>query len=391
MKFLVLQDPWAVMPFTLRCLEIVGLRVTRCDYIRFLVGVFWSVAVVVFHKVYFGFRDQIDLQIRGYSELFFEWHQIGRILLFSWKSNEFDKIVQIVEKVISNVRSISNKKLHDMVIQTNQQIDRRTKIYTIYTTVAVNLFVLVPLLQTTGVYYMNRHRNETERMEFVTAMELEFLGLNFRENVIHYIIFEIFVVPVHYWTAAIFVLAGIIMYSAISCSSLIFSLVSERLSKLHELSGQALRDELSDIIKMHVDGLKSIEHLERIVTLAMLLQVIDCVLIWISMVLYIKNNLSLNAFSVLVLLIVTTAETYALCVLTTQLTYASYAVADTVYNNSSWSTLPVDVQKDLAMMLQRAQKREGVTAAKFCFMDIERFGGIARASYSMFVVLKDML
>lgn len=114
----------------------------------------------------------------------------------------------------------------------------------------------------------------------------------------------------------------------------------------------------------------------------------------------------------MVLFVALTGETYALCDLLTQLTSEvsfssesliilviqqlciffpqSLAVTRAIID-CQWYNLPLDVQKALSFILFRAQRNEGITAAKFFYMDIERFGNVAQTSYSIYVVLKDQL
>ncbi|XP_053692345.1 uncharacterized protein LOC128740804 [Sabethes cyaneus] len=365
MTFFDLEEQSAAMPYLLRLLTIVGLRGSYTQQVRFVALVLWAIVTLIIPKMIFGYRGQIDLMIRGLSELVFQIHQTARIVMIYWEIEHLEAIVRIVQKMFKNVRAMTlDVEMNDMVDSAN-------------------------LLQTVAVFFLNRNHNATEKIDFLTTMELEFYGLNIRENIVHYAIFEFCVGIVHYWTAAAFALGGIVVYCPIVYITLIFRIVTMRLKKLSRLSSVALQNELFNIIDLHLEGLKCVEHLERIVTIPMISQLLAFVLILSSMVLYIRNNLDMNAISLLVLLIVVTAETYAICVLTTNLSLESFAVAAAIYNSTDWYKLPVDSQKALSLMLLRAQKREGVTAAKFCFMDIERFGKVAQTSYSIYIVMKD--
>ncbi|XP_055548887.1 uncharacterized protein LOC129732238 [Wyeomyia smithii] len=392
MKFFELTELSSPMPYLLRVLEIVGLRGSYTQQARFVILALWSVLIIVIPKVFLGYRGQIDLMIRGLSELVFQLHQHVRMAIIYWQMAELEEIVKILKKVFNNVRATGlDGELNNMVDETNRKVDRSAKMYSIYVTIAVNVFFICPVLQTVAVCFINRNRNATESIDYILTMEQEFYGLNIHKNLLHYAIFEFCIGIVHYWTAVSFTLGGIVVYCPIAYIMLIFKMVTTRLEKLHRLSGAALQHEVSNVIDLHLDGLKCIEHLERIVTLPMLSQLFAFVLILSLMVLYIRNNLDLNAVSLAVLLIVVTAETYKICDLTTNLSMESFAVADAIYNSTDWYRLPADTQKALSMMLLRAQKREGVTAAKFSYMDIERFGKVVQTSYSIYIVLKDSI
>ncbi|XP_055547936.1 uncharacterized protein LOC129731733 [Wyeomyia smithii] len=392
MKFFDLKDQSAAMPFGLRLLEIAGLCRSQTRQMRFLGLTVWALVMVVIPKVVFGYRDHIDLKIRGLSELVFQLHQISRIVIVYLQMSHLEEVVKIVEKTFTKVRAANlDFEMNALVDSANHKIDKRTKMYAIYCFMAVNVFLYSPVLQTVTFYFINQSRNETEKIEYVTSMELEFCGLNVRENLFHYAIFEFCIGIVHYYTSASFALFGIVIYCPTVYIILIFRMVSKRLEKLRRLSGVNQQKEVSNLVDLHLDGLRCVHYMESIVAVPMVLQIVAFVLILSSMVLYIRNNLDLNAISLLVLLIVVTAETYTICHLTTNLSEESFAVAKAIYNSTDWYQLPIDSQKALSLMLLRGQKREGVTAAKFCFMDIERFGKVVQTSYSIYVMLKDHL
>lgn len=54
-----------------------------------------------------------------------------------------------------------------------------------------------------------------------------------------------------------------------------------------------------------------------------------------------------------------------------------------------WYKEPVAIQKEIQLMILRSQKKIGITAAKFYFVDIERFGMVVQASYSYYLILKE--
>uniref|UniRef100_A0A182TKS7 Odorant receptor n=1 Tax=Anopheles melas TaxID=34690 RepID=A0A182TKS7_9DIPT len=56
---------------------------------------------------------------------------------------------------------------------------------------------------------------------------------------------------------------------------------------------------------------------------------------------------------------------------------------------SGWYEYDVQMRNNISFMIMRSQRRVGLTAAKFCFVDMEQFGAMLNMSYSFFVVLKD--
>ncbi|XP_065075828.1 uncharacterized protein LOC135699475 [Ochlerotatus camptorhynchus] len=391
MKFFKLSEPKTVLPFALRLLENYGLRGGNRRFLQFQLTVLWTVVMIDFPKIFLGFPDHLDLVIRSLSELLFQLHIQIRIVIFAWNRSKFEEMIAIMRKVYNKLFSANgDSTLKDIVLESNTIIDRRSKGYFLYILGCVSLFSLAPVVQSVMIFVVNKSGNGTEKAEYVTMMEQEFYGLNVRGNFGHYVIYVALAGLGHYYSAVFFAIVGVVMLCGVSCSIVLFRLVIVRLNKLHELSGSELREELRDIIDLHGDALKCTQLLEKIANLAMIVQMVDCVLIWISMVLYVRDNLDVNAISVLVLLVVLTGETYALCNLLTKLTGESLAVTRAIID-CPWYGLPLDVQKALSFVIFRAQRKEGITAAKFFFMDIERFGKVAQTSYSIYVVLKDQL
>ncbi|EDS39719.1 conserved hypothetical protein [Culex quinquefasciatus] len=381
----------AVMPFTLRCVKLFGFRGGLHNRAHFLAALAYRLVVINLPKVAFGLSDQIDVAIRSVSELLFQWHIDIRVVLFAAKVPEFEQLVRILRRVYNKVKTLdSNSSERKLIEDSNRSLDRRSKSYALYVAVAVTIFYWVPVVQTSTIWLRSLGDNSTTRPKYVMMMEMEFYGLDTRGNIWHYLVYASLSSIAHYYSAVYFALAGMVIFSCIKSIAALFELVSAKLATLHELSGKALREELAELVELHVDGLRCIKLLEDIHSLVMMAQMVNCVLIWISMILSISTRFTSETTSLLVLLIVMTGETYVLCQLATELSEVSLTITDSIWN-SHWIKLPVDVRKGLAMMLQRAQKKEGLTAAKFFFMDVERFGRVLQTSYSIYVVLKERL
>ncbi|XP_065075858.1 odorant receptor 67a-like [Ochlerotatus camptorhynchus] len=141
---------------------------------------------------------------------------------------------------------------------------------------------------------------------------------------------------------------------------------------------------------MHDDVLRCVELLNETRNFPLLVQIVNCVLMWCMMAVYLTMNFNGDAVNILVLFIVLTIETYGVCVLGSELSQKNVDLQRAIYD-FPWYNVPVDMQKSLLQMLQRAQQPVGITAAGFCYVDIERFGKIVQTSYQIFVVMKDTL
>lgn len=104
--------------------------------------------------------------------------------------------------------------------------------------------------------------NKSESCTIADSPHLEslqffrFYWLDIRGNTIHYIIYIVFALPSHHYSAAFFTLSGLIMYSCIKSITTLFEVVSTRLATLHEFSNDELHRELAELVEMHIDSLK---------------------------------------------------------------------------------------------------------------------------------------
>ncbi|XP_061513940.1 odorant receptor 45b [Anopheles gambiae] len=72
-------------------------------------------------------------------------------------------------------------------------------------------------------------------------------------------------------------------------------------------------------------------------------------------------------------------ETFGYCYLGTQLSQESINVGQALYA-SGWHEYDVQMRKHISFMIMRSQRRVGLTAAKFCFVDMEKFGAVCAIS-----------
>ncbi|EDS31930.1 conserved hypothetical protein [Culex quinquefasciatus] len=390
MEFLAAQDPFEAMPFLKKVLSATGLGWPQRNWWKFALTLLWPWLIILVPMLGYRFGNQLDLMIRGYSELLMLFNIEIRVLIFAWKQAEFEDFLTIVQGVFDKVRSLGAKSQEfKMVTVANQAIEKAAKAYMIFPLILSIVFLVLPLLQTTAIYVMNR-RNGTIEQDFITMTEIHFYELDIRRNIFHYLIYYVCAFPSHCIIGFRVSISGIVASGSIKSINLIFDLVSHKLEKIHEFSGKELYDQFSEIVNIHADALSCIRIFERLSNVAVLVQMVDTALIWICMILCVTNNPTKNSLNLVVLLFIISSETYAFCKLGNELTEKSVTVGRSAFE-AQWSELPVDIQKGLSLMIRRSQKWEGLTAARFCPLGIEQFGAMVQTSYSVFVVLKERL
>ncbi|EDS31931.1 conserved hypothetical protein [Culex quinquefasciatus] len=390
MEFLAAQDPFEAMPFLKKVLTVTGLGWPRRNLRKFALTLLFPWLVVLVPMLGYRFGSQVDLMIRGYSELLVLFNIEIRVLIFAWKQTEFEDMLAVLQGVFDQVRSYGAKSQEFKIVTVaNQAMDKAAKAYMTFPLILLIVFLMVPLLQTTAIYVMNR-RNGTIEQDFITMTEIHFYDLDIRRNIFHYLIYYTTRQNKTCVKGLTVSISGIVASGSIRSINLIFDLVIHKLETIHEFSGKELHAHFAEIVNMHADALSCIRIFERLSNVAVLVQMVDTALIWICMILCVTNNPTKNSLNLVVLLVMISSETYAFCKLGNELTEKSITVGRSAFE-AQWSELPLDIQKGLSLIITRSQKWEGLTAAHFYPLSIEQFGAMVQTSYSVFVVLKERL
>uniref|UniRef100_A0A1Y9H9F0 Uncharacterized protein n=1 Tax=Anopheles farauti TaxID=69004 RepID=A0A1Y9H9F0_9DIPT len=277
--------------------------------------------------------------------------------------------------------------LGDYLRHINYRIDKFSKIYC-YSHLCLAIFYWVAPSSSTYLAYLSAP-NTSVTVEHVLHLEEEFYWFHTRVSLVDYSIFTAIMLPTIFMLAFFGGLKLLTIFSNVKYCSATLRLVAMRIEQLDRLGEPEAEKELIEIIVMHQKALKCVELLEIIFRWVFLGQFIQCVMIWCSLVLYVAvTGLSTKAANVGVLFILLTVETFGFCYFGTDLTAESLSVARAAYG-CYWYNRSVSIQRKLRMILQRAQKPVGISAGKFCFVDVEQFGNMAKTSYSFYIVLKD--
>ncbi|KAL9697495.1 hypothetical protein quinque_000936 [Culex quinquefasciatus] len=143
MKFFELQESMACTPFLLHFLQILGLRRGggHAGLLRFVGGLLAGWTVLWIPKAFFGFGDELDLNIRGYSELLFMFNIDARAIIFYLNIAKLNEFVKLVQNVFNQVTKLSpDSPSYTMVLKSNQALDRIAKTYVIFAAVAGVVF-----------------------------------------------------------------------------------------------------------------------------------------------------------------------------------------------------------------------------------------------------------
>lgn len=275
MKFYELREPMAAVPFILRVLRLSGLLGCPRGLLRFGLSFLGPWLVIGLPKLICGFGSDLGLNVRGYAEVLFMCNIDVRMLVFFWHRRKLAEFVEIVQRAFDKVSILSSdSSMYKMILKSNQMMDKSAKSYVLYTLGTSGVFLVLPALQSCGIYFMN-HGNDTVVPKFVTATAHEyFLERNFcllpiimfffcresgwdvDENIVYYFIHVMLITPMHLLLGLRFATIDTMIFCGVRSTILLFRLVSAKLEKLHEFSGSTLREQFLDVVNLHVDGLR---------------------------------------------------------------------------------------------------------------------------------------
>uniref|UniRef100_A0A182PZ53 Uncharacterized protein n=1 Tax=Anopheles epiroticus TaxID=199890 RepID=A0A182PZ53_9DIPT len=389
MKFLRQEQPAGVPHIAIKLLKVFGITDRPEERFRILPVMLTYVLIIVVPKSFYGYPN-FELGIIGIAELFFQTNTFVGIFLLFLNRRKLDQLFSQARSFSQTVLRESPPAVVQHLTTQHGMIHKITRLFCIVVMYAAHFYVFAPFLSTLYTFFTMVQQDGNETMHYTLQMEENFYGLTIRTSAPHYFLFGLVMTPTCYLCALTGTVKTLTVCNITIYCTLYFQLVQVRL-RTADTQSNAFHQELKAIVKMHQDALNCASLLESITSLVLLQQLLLCVLIWSSMLLYFTvSGFNVNFMSLFVLFVFDTTETFAYCYLGEQLSNESARVARTVYE-SSWETQTTAIQKDLQLVLVRAQSPVGITAGKFCYMNMEQFGIILKTTYSFFVILRDQL
>nr|QXO36149.1 olfactory receptor Or16 [Anopheles merus] len=383
MRFFLIEKPPGVPHIALKLLRLVGVSQTQSERYRYVPMFVLFLLTIAIPKIAFGYPN-FETSIIGLAELFFQTNRFVGVLLLVLYSDSIFELVRQSEFFTKNVLSETSP-VAEYLTKMDAQVTKITKLYLTALLVPANFYSYSPIVATLWKYY-NTHENDTAP-EFTLHMEESFYRLNVREKLDHYLIFGAIMVPISFLCALVGTAKLVSILSLIKYCTIYFQLVKIKLEEVGR--SENYTREIRSAIQMHQSALSCADLLHDITAPIMLLQLVLCILVWSSMLLYFTvAGFNTQFISLFILFMFDTTETFGYCFLGNQLSDESARVASVVYD-CRWEDLPPPLRKDLQLTMLRAQRPVGITAGKFCFMNMEQFGEVVKTTYSFFVVLRD--
>uniref|UniRef100_A0A182WQV3 Uncharacterized protein n=1 Tax=Anopheles minimus TaxID=112268 RepID=A0A182WQV3_9DIPT len=383
MKFLRIDEPCEIIPIGCRLLHLFGLgrdnRFKLVYWIQCLIYLVFSIIPRILLQV-----DDVVMLLRHISEIVFITYLCLQMAALYFRRAHLYQLVDMLAQCSEQSRS---EEIQTFFIRSNIKINKSSIAYVRFFLLLYVLYCTMSPIASFMVYIRNAQNSTGEPDEFIISSEMNLYYLDIRYNPLHYSIYA----------GTIFVLSGISSLSlctkdvvdiaAIKTTTLMFQTTA---MQIRELSGQFTQDQLSRAIDLHRRTLSCKNKLQDALNLSLLFQLASCSGIWCLMMFYILlMGLDSRILNLVVLLVIVSIETYAYCVLGTQLTESGEDVLMAL-QQLSWYDQPVRVQRQILFMIHRSQVPILLTAGNLFFASVLQFSEIIQKSYSFFLVLKNV-
>uniref|UniRef100_A0A182G029 Uncharacterized protein n=1 Tax=Anopheles albimanus TaxID=7167 RepID=A0A182G029_ANOAL len=380
------------MPLILRLLQVIGVWGDRKDRYRFgLVFLVYCFGILV-PKVCFGYPS-LEATIRGYAELILETNVFGGMLMFYLRKDHFEMLVQELRHLVSIAfRDYQPVVIRNYLIAHNYRLHKYTLFFCFYMTGVCTVYCIAPLWSSYMSYFRAVNTRNHTTINFNLHLEQGFYWLDNRSSISGYSVFSAFTLPLMYVCAYTGTVKVLTVCNSIKYCETVLRLVVLKVEQLPDLPTERERIEaISEARELHQRALRCAELLELVLQPILFLQFVLCIQIWCAMMLYFSvSGESVKLMNIFLLFLFVSIETFGFCYLGTKLSDESINVGQAVWFGTEWYTLDCRMQRNIGFIIMRSQRRVGVTAAKFCFVDMEQFGMMLNMSYSYFVVLKDV-
>uniref|UniRef100_A0A182P2S2 Uncharacterized protein n=1 Tax=Anopheles epiroticus TaxID=199890 RepID=A0A182P2S2_9DIPT len=379
------NDPLKILPLSLKLFASIGVSGNPADRVRLYGSYFYLCFVQFVPKLCMGY-ETIPQCFRSIAEGMFSFNTCVTIVLLPLRFGQFESLLQDLKRFTELVST--NEEYKQILVTLNTAIHKFTKYYFIFTNIIV---VAMTCSSFAGVLYTYFLRKSNQSAVYPLIMEHRIYVLDAKRNLAHCFIHQVLILLALYILLVAFVAkAGAFCGSIRFCSTVleIVALKIDRLSLL--VSGEQYVGELREIILLHQLAIKCAKQLQGILMEILLAQFTGCVLIWCFMLYSVMiSGITAEGITVMAMLTAFSTETFMFCLLGNELTLKGEQIGAAMYA-SNWYEQPVQIQKLIVPILQQSQQRIGISAAKFYYIDYNRYGLSLKTAYSFYLLLKDI-
>uniref|UniRef100_A0ABK8FS74 Odorant receptor n=2 Tax=Anopheles gambiae TaxID=7165 RepID=A0ABK8FS74_ANOGA len=383
MKLLELDNPREAIAIGCRLLKLFGLgRDERFKLVYWLQCVAY-LAFSIVPRLLVEIEDMVAL-MRLIAELVFVVYLCLQIMALYCRRRQLYRLVDMLQQCIDIPYS---EQIESFLIRSNVKINQSSAAYARFFMCVYVLYCTMSPLASGFVYIRNQRNATGVQEEFIITTEMNLYDLDIRYNPLHYSIYAGLIFVLSAISSLSLCTKDVIDIAAIKTVTLVFGIVTMQIRDLHE---QITQERLNRVIKSHSNALSCATQLEQALNLSVLFQFASCSAIWCLMLFYILlMGLDSRVLSVVLLLVIVSIETYAYCMLGSQLTTQGEDLLMAL-QQLSWYDQPVPIQRQILLMIRRSQTPLILRAGKLFSANVVQFGDIVQKSYSFFLVLKNV-
>nr|XP_049465055.1 uncharacterized protein LOC120955726 [Anopheles coluzzii] len=281
-RFFTIHKPPGVPHLALKLLHAVGIANGETFSHRFTAVYLLFIFFIAIPKLFCGYTS-FEASVVGLAELFFQLNNFTGLLLVLVSSKQLQCLVRVGQTIADEVFQFAQADMRQLLTSHHKRMHTWTRYYCLVILYTVSIFATAPICATFWSYVRAAHRNTTA--QYVLHMEEDFYGLQIRSSLRSYLMFAIPMVPMSYVCAYVGCAKIMIVFNFTSYCTVYFRLVTFQL-QYQTRTVPSDRDSIITIVTMHQQALCCADLLETIVSPIMLMQIVLCVLMSSSMILY---------------------------------------------------------------------------------------------------------
>ncbi|XP_035778676.1 odorant receptor 94a-like [Anopheles albimanus] len=382
--FAALVDPLEVIPLPLKLFRLMGVSRLYREKIRLYGCMSYVMLFCFIPKLCLGY-DTIAQGFRGIAELLFSQNTCLTMMLLPFK---FDKFSQLIEELTICTKTVcGDEDYRSILVHLNTMIHKFTKYYFLFT-----VFIVLAMYTSTisGILFMY-YQSGINDQPLPLVLEYRLYGLDVHKNIMHCFAHLLILAPTITVLLFAFTAKAGVLFGLIRHCTTILHIIRLKIDRLNHIGNrEKFGSELRQIIQLHQRALKCTDLLEDILMYILLAQFTGCVLIWCCSLYFVMySGITADGITAVAMVSSFSVETFIFCVFGQELTRKGEAISEAIYA-TKWYEQPVHIQKMILPIIQKAHRRVGIKAAKFYYVDVNRYGRNLRTAYSFYLLLKDI-
>ncbi|XP_050078282.1 uncharacterized protein LOC126565177 [Anopheles maculipalpis] len=271
----------------LKLLSAVGIADEKKSRHRLTLVLLIFVLMIAIPKICFGYSS-FEASIVGIAELLFQINNFLGLFIISARNEDLKRLIACAGKLADEVFQSGHNDMVQLLTSQHKQMHTITRCYCLLIFYTACIYAFVPIGASCWSYYQSVHQNSS--VHYVLHMEENFYGLSIRTSLGHYLIFAIPMTLTSFVCAYVGNAKIMTIFNLTNYCTAYFQLVALKLQ--HESESKIDHRGVRAIVTMHQQALLYANLLERIMSPIMLMQIILCVLMSSSMMLYFTFTVS---------------------------------------------------------------------------------------------------